>query len=365
MTHAIADGSAGAVDNLDPMLARYKAACTFKQAIDWHRILSALRIWIDAIGLAGDIKLCRVENASQASEATNLARHSQFRRDPWNQIATRAAGDCLNGSSARAHTSWLTQGSTQDSDSTRAAVEYRLHMRDGDIAMVAWRNRAVRDGWISRDQTVLAAYILWEVRYFAMMAMWASVRDDQPALRKWLPLFEAFEAGCFCLWFGAGTVWAAPIPSKVAISTPGNILHCADGPAFTWLNDVCDYYWQGVRVPQFVVEAPYQISVSTIDSETNAEVRRVMIDRYRLGEDLHGAAAYIRDAGGERLDHDERYGTLWRREMRFDEPIVMLEVVNATPETDGRFKRYWLRVPPMMATAHEAAAWTFALAPRE
>jgi hypothetical protein len=38
---------------------------------------------------------------------------------------------------------------------------------------------------------------------------------------------------------------------------------------------------------------------------------------------------------------------------------VMIEMVNSTPEPDGRRKRYWLRVPPNMTTAHEAVAWSF------
>jgi hypothetical protein len=90
-----------------------------------------------------------------------------------------------------------------------------------------------------------------------------------------------------------------------------------------------------------------------------------MIERYRHGEDVSGAAAYVRDSGAERLDSDERFGTLWRRNVPGDEPIVMIEVVNATPEPDGRRKRYWLRVPPGTQTAHEAVAWTFGLSARD
>jgi hypothetical protein len=37
----------------------------------------------------------------------------------------------------------------------------------------------------------------------------------------------------------------------------------------------------------------------------------------------------------------------------------MVEVVNRTREPDGRFRHYWLRVPPTMRTAREAVAWTF------
>jgi hypothetical protein len=38
-----------------------------------------------------------------------------------------------------------------------------------------------------------------------------------------------------------------------------------------------------------------------------------MIERYRVGEEVRGIAAYLRDSGGVRLDHDEVFGTLWRR----------------------------------------------------
>jgi hypothetical protein len=119
------------------------------------------------------------------------------------------------------------------------------------------------------------------------------------------------------------------------------------------------------RRSAFVVERPREITVDKIDGEINAEVRRLMIDRYRDGEEINGAAAFMRDAGGVQVDHDEKFGTLWRREIADDEPIVLLEVINATPEPDGRFRHYWLRVPPTMTTAHEAAAWTFDRSPED
>jgi hypothetical protein len=58
------------------------------------------------------------------------------------------------------------------------------------------------------------------------------------------------------------------------------------------------------------------------------------------------------------LNTDE-YGKLWRLDQRDDEAIVMVEVVNSTAEPDGSFRDYWLRVPPTIKTAREAAAWTF------
>jgi len=84
-----------------------------------------------------------------------------------------------------------------------------------------------------------------------------------------------------------------------------------------------------------------------------------MIERYRHGSEIVGAAAYIKDADAKRLDHDESFGTLWRRDFTDDEPIVMLEVINSTREPDGHFKHYFLRLPPTITTAQAAVAWTF------
>jgi hypothetical protein len=71
-----------------------------------------------------------------------------------------------------------------------------------------------------------------------------------------------------------------------------------------------------------------------------------MTDRYMRGHEVAGIGAYIRDAGGECLDHDERWGTLWRREVPGDEPILSLEVINRSPEPDGHYRHYFLRVQP-------------------
>ena len=37
----------------------------------------------------------------------------------------------------------------------------------------------------------------------------------------------------------------------------------------------------------------------------------------------------------------------------------MVQVTNSTPEPDGSFKDYWLRVPPDTERAKQAVAWTF------
>lgn len=61
----------------------------------------------------------------------------------------------------------------------------------------------------------------------------------------------------------------------------------------------------------------------------------------------------------------DRYGKLLRQELDGDEPLVMVQVVNSTPEPDGHFKHYFLRVPPEIQTAHEGVAWSFGKTAKE
>lgn len=78
-----------------------------------------------------------------------------------------------------------------------------------------------------------------------------------------------------------------------------------------------------------------------------------MIERY-------GQAKYLLDSGAKEI-HSDNYGTLYRKDIEDDEPLVMVKVVNSTAEPDGTFKDYFLRVPPTMKRAREAVAWTFGM----
>lgn len=104
--------------------------------------------------------------------------------------------------------------------------------------------------------------------------------------------------------------------------------------------------------------SPGTLQVSIIMAEPNVEIRRMMIE-------LYGTAKFMQDSDATRLDHDERWGTLWRRGLPGDEPFVMLEVINRSPEPTGEFKHYWLRIPPDIRTSLEAVAWTFGMQPKE
>jgi hypothetical protein len=171
-------------------------------------------------------------------------------------------------------------------------------------------------------------------------------------------LVDAVEAG---LW--QAFMWEDRTPKREIIAVPrpalrieNDRLHCADAPAVCWPQPEWGggesyYFWHGVQVPERVILAPEGLTAEKIAHEGNVEVRRIMIERF-------GVERYLRDSWAEKVSVDD-YGTLWRVLLSRDEPLVLLQVLNSTPETDGSFRDYFLRVPPNMRTAREAVAWSF------
>lgn len=107
--------------------------------------------------------------------------------------------------------------------------------------------------------------------------------------------------------------------------------------------------WRGVDVTPRIAFFPETIDPSTILSEPNAEVRRVMIERVGFERFLSAAHAETihrdTDPGGPR--------ELLRVRMEGDEDLVCVSV--RCPST-GR--HYLIRVPPNMKTCRQAVAWT-------
>ncbi len=144
-------------------------------------------------------------------------------------------------------------------------------------------------------------------------------------------------------------------------------LHSLSGPAVAYPDGWAIYAVHGVRVPADIITNPENITSMRIDAEQNAEVRRVMIERM-------GYERYILESGAQLLNTDA-YGSLYRKELSDDEPLVMVHVLNSTPEPDGSIKKYMLRCQPelrpllgnqqfgepQVMTAKNAIASTFGL----
>lgn len=136
-----------------------------------------------------------------------------------------------------------------------------------------------------------------------------------------------------------------------------NRLHCESDAALEFPDGYKIYAWRGVPVPRDVIESPQTLTSRRIDEERNIEIRRALIDKF-------GVANYLRETCAGIKDQTD-LGTLYLKQMPGDEPIALVRVKNSTPEPDGTYKEYFLRVPPTMKTVQEAVAWTFFLKPDE
>lgn len=139
-------------------------------------------------------------------------------------------------------------------------------------------------------------------------------------------------------------------PTALTLDAEGRP-HAEDRPALAWADEACLHAWHGRVVPGDLLERP--VTRSRIERTADPERRTVLIERYGLGR-------YLLEAGAVEIQRDA-CGRLYRLQQRLSEPILAVRVVNATPEPDGSFREFWLRVPPDMRTAREAVAWTFNL----
>ncbi|PZG03190.1 DUF6745 domain-containing protein, partial [Nonomuraea aridisoli] len=128
-------------------------------------------------------------------------------------------------------------------------------------------------------------------------------------------------------------------------------LHRGDGPALAYADGFALHAWHGMPVPAGFGATLGDLTPERIRNEPNAELRRVMLEHF-------GFDRYLAESGARPVHSDET-GVLWRIELPGDEPLVMVEVVNSTPEPDGTRRTYFLRVPPWVQRARQGVAWTF------
>ncbi|TYK46250.1 DUF6745 domain-containing protein [Actinomadura decatromicini] len=181
----------------------------------------------------------------------------------------------------------------------------------------------------------------------------------------WLALFETLGrldgplAGLAEAARSAGWWWPyenlvilSERPCELHRDEPGR-LHRGDGPALAYPDDFALHAWRGMPIPPDFVESLTGLTPDRISAEQNAELRRVMLE-------IFGYDRYLAETGARPVHRDET-GVLWSIDLPGDEPVVMVEVVNSTPEPDGTHRTYYLRVPPDTRTARAGVAWTFGI----
>ena len=280
------------------IMRRYETACDLKQAVNPVSIESKLNQWIQGISK----QKVTVRQAKSQDDYKSSLRAARAARVAW---AARAAWD------ARA---------------ARAAW----------VAWAARAARAARAAWAAWN-----ARAAWDATYHSHIVIGAIITNDIALFNMWYPLFEAFEAGLWQLCIAENEIVYLSLP--IIHLDSERRLHADNGYAFTWL-DSGDYYYHGVYVSEQIIMHPDTITVAEIHNEQNAEVRRVMMERYRLSEqvsgEVSGEALYIQDANVA-LRKTNTFGSLYVAQFDDDEPLCYVKVT--CPSTQ---RVYWLRVDP-------------------
>lgn len=304
-------------ESLKDLMARYTQACNYPGEISPATVNANLEAYLRALNV--NRKVVQLPLGWSINKFPELQKYVRdFLAEFSKRQSVWAAIDAIDAMAARAAIDAM------DEEATQRLMRWCMQSS-------AWR-------WYSFEMSWIATTHL------------GAIEHDDTNLQRWTaPFFEAFTAGAwFLFWTGETLYWVAKPQVHVEQTPTGRRLHCSDGPA---IKSDCEdlYFWHGVMIPSFIVTNPEQITVQIVDAERNAEVRRVMLERFPggLAAYLVGAGAKVVHRGNSRHKVKGLRGSrLLYREIPEDEPIVMIECRNSTPEPDGTTKLYHIRVDP-------------------
>jgi len=169
-------------------------------------------------------------------------------------------------------------------------------------------------------------------------SLWASwsahiafMRDvlgwSDPVLTERFEIEETLVKSCGWTWWHTDVLVIGDRPVHINRDAQGR-LHSLTGPSIAYRDGWALHHVHGVAVPEYIVERPQEITCGKIDAERNAEARRVMLERF-------GVERYMRDSDPTVIAQIPDY-----------EPLVTQDVMHSSPEPDGSFRRYMLRIDP-------------------
>lgn len=167
------------------------------------------------------------------------------------------------------------------------------------------------------------------------------------------------------VWWSDDVVAISDRPKRVTRDGGGR-LHAEDGLALEYRDGWGVYAWHGFRISgknTWIIKQKEKITPELIEKETNAELRRIMLE-------IYGYEKYLAKRNAKEIAVDELHGKK-RRLLEFtlaNEPIRVVEVVNGTREPDGTHRKFILgcvrRDGRFPETPHEAIAWSYGINPK-
>ena len=261
-----------------------------------------------------------------------------------------------------------------------AARQWRL-LDEGVLAQGGWTPagwqgftprmepaRAELDRLLRSDRTVLTGglggsryvggvrHVTWSLDPIARVLTSGATIKPPKSVDALVPLAEAAAVGLLAHVVGQGCRGdlVALVRPRMRFDDERRLHHWDGLPAAEWPNGKGLYFWHGVHMTESSGRNPAAVTPARIAGWVNAERRRVAMERI-------GVEPFMAALRGSVVQQDD-YGRLWRTERGIDgEPLVAVEVVNSTPDPDGSYRRYFLRVPPETRTAKRGIAWSFGL----
>lgn len=210
-------------------------------------------------------------------------------------------------------------------DSPKAALVYAKTVLglDLDLSMApsGGQFRLYTIAWLRFGQEIGVKYAHPE---------WLDALEDADQCGWWIPCDDA--------------VIFVERPSILTVDGQGR-LHNTTGPAIQYRDGWGVWAIRGVRVPRYVVEEPHEITIAKLLSESNEEVRSVMLDR--MDPDL-----LVADGGLEYIsEHPDPCNEPYMLQLYripdtfFGTGRWGVLCTNATAERDGTRRKYLLSAP--------------------
>lgn len=139
-------------------------------------------------------------------------------------------------------------------------------------------------------------------------------------------------------------------------------LHRADGPAVMTPGGRM-FFWRGIYISEKLwMECP-KYTAKDILGIKNIELRRAVMEKVGLNKFI--AMSRCINKGKGDFEGCELYALEVEDEQPPDNTVKFARLKNSTPEPDGTYKDYFLRVPPSVGTVEEAVKWSFGFSNKE